>query len=303
MHSHFGHHGWANLDVVQKLGLKHVVTFYGFDVNQLPQQNSRWRLRYQSLFKEVNFVLCEGPHMAQCLVTLGCPSHKAKVHHLGIRLEQFPFQPREWCPTEPLKVLIAASFREKKGIPDAIAALGCLHQTTPLEITIIGDAGSDKASQKEKRRYFQISSSNMSDPNIHGLSTPCCVLEQAYRHHLFISPSVTASDGDTEGGAPVSIIEAAATGMPVVATRHCDIPEVLSCYPADLLAPEGNIDELLRILRLWTGHPQEWADILRPQRTYIEAEYDAKIQAARLAEVYIQVMNKTSGTATEVSGC
>src|SRR5206468_10582768 len=51
--------------------------------------------------------------------------------------------------------------------------------------------------------------------------------EELLRAHLFLSPSVTAADGDTEGGAPVGIIEASATGMPVVATRHADIPEVI----------------------------------------------------------------------------
>jgi colanic acid/amylovoran biosynthesis glycosyltransferase len=105
---------------------------------------------------------------------------------------------------------------------------------------------------------------------------------------------VTASDGDTEGGAPVSIIEVAATGMPVVATQHCDIPEVLNRYPADLLAPERNVAELVRILNRWVGYPQGWEDILLPQRAYVEAAFDATIQGARLAEVYTQVMACTS---------
>jgi colanic acid/amylovoran biosynthesis glycosyltransferase len=291
LHSHFGHHGWANLDVAKKLDLKHVVTFYGFDVNQLPQQDLRWKVRYQILFEQIEYVLCEGPHMAQCLIKLGCPSHKAKVHHLGITLEKFPFQPRKWHPGEPLKVLIAASFREKKGIPDAIAALGQFQPHTPLEITIIGDAGSDNASQIEKRRILETVQHYGLTPTFMGYQPHSVFLAQAYRHHLFISPSVTASDGDTEGGAPVSIIEAAATGMPVVATQHCDISEVLNCYPADLLAPERNIGELVRILNRWVGYPQEWEDILLAQRTYIEAEFDAKVQGARLAEVYTQVIS------------
>jgi colanic acid/amylovoran biosynthesis glycosyltransferase len=294
LHSHFGHYGWANLDVARRLNLKHVVTFYGFDVHQLVQQDPRWQVRYQSLFEQIDMVLCEGPHMAQCLIALGCPSHKAKVHHLGITLEKFPFQPRKWHPGEPLKVLIAASFREKKGIPDAIAALGQLQPHTPLEITIVGDAGPDKASQIEKRRILETVQQYGLTPTFMGYQPHSVFLEQAYRHHLFISPSVTASDGDTEGGAPVSIIEVAATGMPVVATQHCDIPEVLNRYPADLLAPERNVAELVRILNRWVGYPQGWEDILLPQRAYVEAAFDATIQGARLAEVYTQVMACTS---------
>src|SRR5690606_39794503 len=53
------------------------------------------------------------------------------------------------------------------------------------------------------------------------------LMDAAYRHHVFLSPSITASDGDTEGGAPVGLIEMAATGMPVISSRHADIPEVI----------------------------------------------------------------------------
>ncbi len=62
---------------------------------------------------------------------------------------------------------------------------------------------------------------------------------EAYRHHIFLSPSVTASTGDTEGGAPVSLIEMAATGMLIVSTTHCDIPEVIKHGVTGLLAPNG----------------------------------------------------------------
>ena len=57
------------------------------------------------------------------------------------------------------------------------------------------------------------------------------LLEEAYTHHIFLSPSVTASDGDTEGGAPVTLIEMLATGMPIVSTTHCDIPEIICKGP------------------------------------------------------------------------
>ena len=45
LHSHFGHAGWANIGVAKQAGLKHVVTFYGFDVSYLPTLDSRWHKR------------------------------------------------------------------------------------------------------------------------------------------------------------------------------------------------------------------------------------------------------------------
>lgn len=57
------------------------------------------------------------------LADLGCPREKIALQRLGVDVDSTPFKPRQWRPEQALKVLIAASFREKKGIPDALAAL------------------------------------------------------------------------------------------------------------------------------------------------------------------------------------
>jgi colanic acid/amylovoran biosynthesis glycosyltransferase len=113
---------------------------------------------------------------------------------------------------------------------------------------------------------------------------------EAYRHHVFLSPSVTAADGDTEGGAPVSIIEMAASGMPVISTTHCDIPEVLRPEAARFLAPEHNPEALLEIAKSLVRDWPALESPLRVLRTYIETEFDATRQGLRLIEHYQQVL-------------
>src|SRR5262245_46631204 len=124
IHSHFGPTGWSMLDVVRSLRPRprHVVTFYGLDVNFLPRQG--WRDRYAELFDEIDLVLCEGPHMARCIASLGCAERKIRVHHLGVNIDQIEYRPRKLGRGERLRVLMAAAFREKKGLPYAIEALG-----------------------------------------------------------------------------------------------------------------------------------------------------------------------------------
>jgi colanic acid/amylovoran biosynthesis glycosyltransferase len=293
LHSHFGNYGWANLSVAQKFQLKHLVTFYGLDVNQLPQKDHRWCSRYREMFQHVDRVLCEGPYMAQCIVQLGCPSEKVTVHHLGVNLDNLPFQPRAWNSNNPLRILMAASFREKKGLPYALQALGQLSKDVSLEITLIGDCGSDKESQCEKQRILEIIHQYGLNIKLLGYQPHNVFLQEAYQHHLFFSPSVTAKDGDTEGGAPVSIIEVAASGMPVISTHHCDIPEVLKPYPEMLLAEERNVNDLVRISRWWIGHSKNWQRILSETRHYIETEFDAKHQGQKLGIIYQGVMETT----------
>jgi len=292
VHSHFGNIGWANLGAVRKLGAKHVVTFYGLDVNKLPTQFPVWRKRYHQLFQDADLFLCEGSHMAGCLVGMGCPEHKVKVQHLGADVERFEFKPRRWQPGEPLKVLIAASFREKKGIPYAIEALGELQKEVPVDFTIIGDAGDDDASQQEKAKIVHLLGSTglKSNTRLLGYQPHSVMMQEAYAHHVFMQPSLSASDGDTEGGAPVSIIEMLATGMPVISTTHCDIPEVLGSDLCHFLAPERNVTALVACLKTVIQSPEKWNEWGIAGRRRVELDYHQVKQANRLLAQYLALV-------------
>ena len=292
IHSHFGNVGWANLGAVRRLKVKHVVTFYGLDVNKLPIQHPVWRRRYKQLFVEVDRVLCEGSHMARCVVELGCPEHKVKVQHLGVDVENIHFQPRQWHSDEPLRVLIAASFREKKGIPYAIEALGIVARELPVQLTIIGDAGQEPESQQEKVRILAaLENSGLKDnTRLLGFQAHQTMLQEAYANHLFLQPSITAQDGDTEGGAPVAIIEMLASGMPVVATTHCDIPEVVGSAFAHLLAPERDAVGLAKLIQTLLNEPDSWSSLLQEGRRHIESEYHQRRQAESLTEHYNEIL-------------
>ncbi|MBI3273477.1 MAG: glycosyltransferase [Planctomycetes bacterium] len=291
LHSHFGDTAWRQLEATRRAGLRHVVTFYGFDVNMLPQREPEWRERYRELFAQGDLFLCEGPHMARCLVALGCPERKVRVHHLGVSLQELEFRPRSWRRGAPLRVLIAASFHEKKGIPDALAALRQLRDEVPLEIVLVGDAVDAPRSIAEKGRILEaIARLGLADQvRLLGFQPHRTVFEEAYRSHVFLAASRTASDGDTEGGAPVTVIEMSATGMPIVATTHCDIPEVVQHGRTGMLAAEGDVDGLVAQLRWYVEHPERWGELGAAARRRMEEEFDARAQGERLARLYREV--------------
>jgi colanic acid/amylovoran biosynthesis glycosyltransferase len=292
VHSHFGNVGWSNLDAVRKLGAKHVVRFYGLDVNKLLQQYPVFHKRYHRLFHEADLFLCEGSHMARRIVALGGPEHKVKVQHLGVDVERIEFKPRQWQAGEPLRVLIAASFREKKGIPYAIEAVGLLRKDIPIELTIIGDAGKDEASYKEKQKILVVLDRTGLRPftRLLGYQSHARMLEEAYQHHVFLHPSLTAQDGDDEGGAPVCITEMLATGMPVVSTNHCDIPEVMGPALNHLLAPERDSQALLGCMQKLIGAPEEWETLGNEGRQRIVSEFNRSTMGIRLFEAYKNVI-------------
>jgi colanic acid/amylovoran biosynthesis glycosyltransferase len=287
LHSHNSRPAWENDKTARRLGLKHVVTSYGMDMDN-PPPTPRWIEHYRTMFKHIDLFLCEGPHIAERIIGRGCPRSKLRIHHLGIDLSKIKFKPRVWNPAKPLRVLIAARFTEKKGIPYALEALGRIQNEVPLEITVIGDASEDPRQQTEKRKIFAIIKKYdlQSKTRMLGLQPYSVYLEEAYKHHIYLSPNVTASDGDTEGGLPVTIPEMLASGMPVVSTKHCDIPEVIQNGVSGLLADERDVDGLVKHLKWLVEHPEKWSSMLLAGRKYVEKEYDAKVQAERLASLY-----------------
>ncbi len=289
MHSHFADQGWYNLPLVKKYGMKHVVTFYGYDVNMLPTQQPIWRKRYSELFDRTDLFLCEGAHMAKCLVNLGCPREKIKVQRLGVELDIIPYVPRQIQDGDSINILIAGAFREKKGITYALEAIGVLKRSYPnLRITIIGDSGKRSEEEREKKKILDVIERYNLTPitRMLGFQPHHILMAEAYRHHIFLSPSVTASNGDTEGGVPVTIIEMAASGMPVVSTTHCDIPEVIHHDSTGLLAPERDVEALVHHLAWLIDHPQEWLPMVVAGRKHVEEEYNARVQGERLMEIY-----------------
>jgi len=289
LHSHFGNHGWANSRGAGAAGLRHVVTFYGADVSHLPATDARWYARYRDMFTHVDLVLCEGPFMAGAVRDLGCPADKLLVHHLGVDPDRIPFRPRQHPGTGPLRVLLAATFREKKGIPDGIEALASLAgEGIPLEITLIGDAADPGRDGPEKQKILDVllRTGLESSTRRLGFTTYAELLAEADTHHVFLAPSRRAADGDTEGGAPVTLIEMAAAGMPIVSTTHCDIPEVVVDGKTGMLAGERDTVGLSRCLRWWHGNPNLWPAVLAAGRERVETEFNAARQGERLACVY-----------------
>jgi len=292
VHAHFGPSGYNFLKLKGMFKLPLITSFYGYDLSMLPHQYPEWKLKYKKLFLQGEHFLVEGPHMKHCLVELGCSGVKITIQHLGIDLERIKFMPRKYGEDGKIRVLIAGSFREKKGIPHAIAAFGKIRQkNNRLQLTVIGDSRGSANEEIEKQKILDV---------IHRYNLEGCInmlgyqpypvfLEELYKHHIFLSPSIRASDGDTEGGVPVSIIEASASGMPILSTTHCDIPQVVIDGESGYLVPERDVDALAERLELVVSNPDIWEQMGRRGREHIEKNYNVTRQVEKLEEIYDMV--------------
>jgi colanic acid/amylovoran biosynthesis glycosyltransferase len=82
-----------------------------------------------------------------------------------------------------------------------------------------------------------------------GFLAPDELLRRLHAADLFVHPSRTAPSGDQEG-IPNALLEAMATGLPAVTTRHAGIPEAVRDGENGWLVAENAADELAeRMLR------------------------------------------------------
>ncbi len=86
------------------------------------------------------------------------------------------------------------------------------------------------------------------------------------------------------------ITEMLATGMPVVSTNYCDIPEVMGPALKHLLAPERDAPALLGCMQKLIGAPETWVTLGNAGRERIVSEFNKATMGECLLESYKNVI-------------
>jgi colanic acid/amylovoran biosynthesis glycosyltransferase len=283
LHAHFGYHGVKSVGLKRKLGIPMVCSFYGDDAFSRPHVGQT-KKQYRYLFRQADRILVLGPYMRSHLIGLGCNTEKISILHLGIDVDKIRFERRSLLPGAKVRFLVVSSFVEKKGIDIAIKALAKLKNEANFSLDIIGDG------QLKSKILTLVEQSGLQERiTFHGYKPYSYFIELAYRCDVFIQASRTGS-GNSKEGTPMAIVDAMATGMPVVSTRHSDIPEIVRENETGYLAEENSIDSLVECLRMVFSNPEKMEKFSLNGRSWIEKEFNARIQTQKLEECYEQLL-------------
>jgi glycosyltransferase involved in cell wall biosynthesis len=96
--------------------------------------------------------------------------------------------------------------------------------------------------------------------------------------------SVEAADGDSEG-TPVALLEASASGLPVVATRHAGITDVVIDGETGSLVDEGDVDMMAAHMIELARNPGLAARMGVRGRLHVAARYSIDKNVGALWEV------------------
>ena len=228
----------------RRLRLPLVVHFHGYDAS-VREVLEAHRESYPAMFREAAAVIAVSRAMQRKLVSLGAPPEKVPYNPYGIDCRRFGgADPASAPPT----FVAVGRFVDKKAPQVTLAAFAEVRAAhAGARLRMIGDGPLLGECRALASRLGVEAAVEFLGPRTHDE-----VQAEMRAARSFVQHSVEAPNGDCEG-TPLGILEAGASGLPVVATRHAGIPDVVAEGETGFLVEErdarGMAEHMLRLAR------------------------------------------------------
>ena len=199
---------------------------------------------------------------------------------MPIMAEEIPFRARHLWPGETVRIVTVGRLVEKKGHAVALEAIADVARDIPVRYDVVGGGPLAVPLEALVRKL------GLEEVvTLHGRQDSAFVRHLLDEAHLFVLASMEAADGDTEG-APVALMEAHASGLPVVSTRHAGVPEVVLDGQSCLLVPENDPSSLAGAIRQLIRDNEDWPTLGAAGRAHVEETFDVAPCTEELLGVY-----------------
>ena len=238
----YGPTGVLTMQACRHLGIPLIVHFHGYDasVREVLEEHAE---TYPVMFREAAAIIAVSRAMERKLISLDAPSDKVHYSPYGINCREFSGADPSNAPPAFIAV---GRFVEKKAPQLTLAAFAEVHRALPqARLRIIGD-GPLLDECRKLSRDLKIEQA----VTFLGAQPHQAVREEMRNARCFVQHSVEAANGDCEG-TPLGILEAGASGLPVVSTRHAGIADVVLEGQTGFLVEERDVEGMARnMLRL-----------------------------------------------------
>ena len=280
VHCQFGPYGVVAAQLKQ-LGIvkgRVLTSFHGYDMSQHLKKVGE--NVYQTLFQIGDGFLPISDYWRERLISMGCPRDKITVQRMGINTDMYQFQQKPQSGA-PIKLLSVGRLVEKKGIEFALRALAQVKPDCPDFLYYV--AGNGPLMSNLEALTSELGLSNQ--VKFLGWQSQAQIVDLMRESDIMITPSVTARDGDKEG-IPMVLMEAMASGLPVISTYHSGIPELIEDGVSGLLVPERDVEGLAAALRRGLTQPETLAAYVVAGRHKVEQQFDLARLHSRLMDLY-----------------
>ena len=223
---------------------------------------------------------------------------KTAVIRCGVNLAEYEFRPRSnRHGDEPLKILAVGSLQEYKGheyLVRACAALASGESDAPHLDFVCEIVGGGALRPRLQRLANELGVSDrvhfLGPRDQHGVAAAM------HEADVLVLPSVVAANGQMEG-IPVVLMEAMASGLPVIASALSGIPELVIDQETGLLVPPGDpnaiADALIEVVR----DPAAAQRRALAGRELVEREVDLAKNVAKLSSQFQAILDQPTSRA------
>ena len=260
-----------------------VAHFHGYDAS-IYSVLSEYKEQYSSMFKGISAIISVSNDMTTQLVSLGADKDKIQTIPYGVNLNLFS----EAHPEQnERKFIFVGRFTEKKA-PDLLlkAFKKALQKVPDAKLVMIGNG-----------ELYNLVKSTIAELKIeHAVQildwqTPDEIARQMKTARAYVQHSRIASNGDSEG-TPNSILEASASGLPVISTYHTGIKEAVKHGITGFLVEEGNWDLMGEYMTELLENPIMAGKMGRAAREHMLLNYSLDSQIDKLKDLLSTVARK-----------
>jgi len=272
----FGHIGAAIAPSCESAGVPLVVHFHGLDASN-HKILEKFAEPYQRMFQSAAAIVAVSRAMKAKLISLGAPEEKIALNYYGVDFDRFnATDPAANPPT----LVGVGRFVEKKAPHLTILAFAKIADQFPEARLILAGDGAlygpcqamiDAVGLKDRIEF----PGSVSHDQVASLMAGA---------RAFVQHSIVASDGDSEG-TPVAILEAGAAGLPVIATRHAGIPDVVIENETGLLVDEFDVETMAEHMGTLLRDPGEASRLGARARSYIQSNHTMDKSLSGLREI------------------
>ena len=274
VHCHFANHpALAGFLIHRLTGIPYSFTAHGSDIHvdrhMLPQKVA-----------EADFVVAISEHNRDVILDECGEGARDKlvVIHTGVDTQHFRPQPRA-AEDRPFTIVCVGTLHEVKGQIHLVRACQRLAGFGIQLICHLVGTGPDQAMLRQAIAEAGLDGHVLLD----GAMDRDALGMLLSRCDVLVAPSVPTAQGKREG-IPVVLMEAMASGLPVVASRLSGIPELVEDGRSGLLVEPGDADMLADALGRLQRDPELRSRLGEEGRQMVLREFDVQRNARRLAE-------------------
>lgn len=221
------------VQICKDLQIPLITHFHGYDAS-VAEVIKKCK-NYKNVFDYSTYVIAVSLSMQKRLIEMGCSKEKVIYNPYGPDTSFLEVKPHF---SEAFFIGLGR-FVDKKAPYYTLLAFSKVLVRFPNAKLIIGGKGELFEVCKNLVRHLKIEK-NVLLPGILSREEFITYLSKGW---AFVQHSVTDLSGDQEG-TPVAVLEASAAGLPVIATRHAGIPDVILDRGTGFLVSEHDVDAM-----------------------------------------------------------